>query len=55
MQVAKNSRGGQRPNSGRKPKYKEATKTVAFRVPVSKIEAVKVAVKTIINSALQPD
>lgn len=28
-------RGGKRKGAGRKPKYKEATTTISFRVPVS--------------------
>lgn len=37
--------GGKRMGSGRKPKYKEPTKTIAFRVPVSKIEEIKKLIK----------
>jgi len=37
--------GGKRENAGRKLKYGEATKTVAFRVPVSMIEDLKKHVK----------
>ena len=39
--MKKSTRGGSRPNSGPKPKYNEATTTVAFRVPVSKADEVK--------------
>lgn len=39
-------RGGKRPFSGAKPKYNEETKTVAFRVPVSKVEEIKTIVKS---------
>jgi hypothetical protein len=37
----KETRGGTRQGSGAKPKYNEPTKTIAFRVPISKIEAIK--------------
>ena len=42
-------RGGKRPFSGAKPKYNEQTKTIAFRVPVSRIEHVKSIVKTLLE------
>ena len=42
-------RGGKRPNSGAKPKYNEPTKTISFRVPVSKIEHVKSLLKTLLD------
>jgi hypothetical protein len=32
----KNKHGGKRPNSGAKLKYGEETKTIAFRIPISK-------------------
>ena len=41
MKTKKETRGGTRKGSGAKPKYNEPTKTIAFRVPVSKIEHVK--------------
>lgn len=37
----KQTHGGKRQNSGAKPKYKEPTTTIAFRVPISKIDEVK--------------
>jgi hypothetical protein len=37
--------GGARKGSGAKPKYSEKTTTIAFRVPVSKVEEVKVLIK----------
>jgi len=37
--------GGQRKNCGAKPKYNEPTTTIAFRVPVSKVEEIKSLVK----------
>lgn len=40
-EIEKENRGGNRENSGAKPKYNEPTKTTAFRVPISKIEEVK--------------
>ncbi len=41
--------GGIRVGSGNKPKYNETTKTVAFRVPISRIEHVKSLVKTLLD------
>lgn len=38
------SSGGKRKNSGRKPKYKEKTTTVAFRVPKSKAKQIQLLV-----------
>lgn len=37
--------GGKRKNAGRKAKYKEETKTIAFRVPLSLIEPITNYVK----------
>ena len=37
--------GGARKGSGAKPKYNEKTTTIAFRVPISKVEEVKVLIK----------
>jgi hypothetical protein len=45
----KKQRGGTRQGSGAKPKYNEPTKTIAFRVPVSKIEHVKNTIKTLLD------
>lgn len=42
-------RGGTRQGSGAKPKYNEPTKTIAFRVPVSRIEHVKSLLKTLLD------
>ena len=54
----KPTRGGSRPNTGPKPKYNEATTTVAFRVPVSKAEEIKAMVnkklKTFKKNATPP-
>lgn len=44
MQVKEN-RGGLRKGAGAKPQYSEPTTTIAFRVPVSKVEEVKKTVK----------
>ena len=41
--------GGTRKGSGAKPKYGEKTKTIAFRVPMSKIEHVKNTIKTLLD------
>lgn len=38
--------GGTRRNSGAKPKYNEQTKTVAFRCPLSKVDELKLIVKS---------
>lgn len=46
--MKKLTHGGKRPFSGRKPQYNEATTTVAFRVPVSKVPEIK----KLVNSRL---
>jgi len=43
--------GGSRKNAGRKKKYGEQTRAVTVRVPVSKIELVKSAVREILSNA----
>jgi len=43
-------RGGKRKGSGAKPKYSESTKTIAFRIPVSKEAEVKELIKTLLSS-----
>ena len=43
--ISKEKRGGKRTGSGAKPKYKEATVTVSFRVPSSHKDTVKKMVK----------
>jgi hypothetical protein len=48
MKTKKETRGGTRQGSGAKPKYNEQTKTIAFRVPVSKIEHVKSLLKMLL-------
>lgn len=42
----KETRGGTRKNAGAKPKYNEQTKTIAFRCPVSKVDEMKLLVKS---------
>jgi hypothetical protein len=42
----KEARGGTRQGSGAKPKYSEQTKTVAFRCPLSKVDELKLVVKS---------
>jgi len=37
--------GGARLGSGNKPKYSEKTTTIAFRVPISKVDEVKLLIK----------
>ena len=49
MKNKKETRGGTRPGSGAKPKYNEPTKTIAFRVPVSRIERIKSMIKTLLD------
>ena len=41
MKLKKETRGGTRQGSGAKPKYNEPTTTIAFRVPVSKVDKLK--------------
>ena len=42
----KETRGGTRQGSGAKPKYNEQTKTVAFRCPLSKVDELKLIIKS---------
>ena len=42
----KTGRGGNRQGSGAKPKYNEQTKTIAFRCPLSKVDELKLIVKS---------
>ena len=46
MKNKKETRGGTRKGSGAKPKYNEGTKTVAFRCPLSKVDELKLVVKS---------
>jgi hypothetical protein len=39
-------KGGKRKGAGAKPKYNEQTKTVAFRCPLSKVDELKLIVKS---------
>lgn len=41
----KNTYGGKRKGCGNKPKYNEKTTTIAFRVPISKVDEVKQLIK----------
>ncbi len=45
LKTKKPTRGGTRKGAGAKPKYNEPTTTIAFRVPVSKVERIKQLVK----------
>ena len=45
----KATRGGTRKGSGAKPKYGEKTKTIAFRVPMSKLDHVKNTIRTLLD------
>jgi hypothetical protein len=38
--------GGRRENAGRKSAFTESTKTVAFRCPLSKVDELKIIVKS---------
>jgi len=42
----KETRGGARQGAGAKPKYNEQTKTISFRCPMSKIDELKLLVKS---------
>jgi len=46
MSNKKEKRGGTRQGSGAKPKYSEQTKTIAFRCPLSKVDELKIVVKS---------
>lgn len=46
-------RGGKRKGSGRKKKYGEPTKTVAFRIPLSKEEDIRGCVKSHLETAIK--
>jgi hypothetical protein len=46
INTSKLKRGGTRKGSGAKPKYSEQTKTVAFRCPMSKVDELKLIVKS---------
>ena len=39
--MGKTKKGGARNGAGAKPKYNEPTKTIAFRVPISRVQHVK--------------
>ena len=45
-QPKKETRGGTRKNAGAKPKYSEHTTTVSFRCPLSKVDELKLVVKS---------
>jgi hypothetical protein len=46
LQGITKKRGGTRKNAGRNPKYNEETKTVAFRCPISKVDDLKIIIKS---------
>ena len=46
MAKKKETRGGTRQWSGAKPKYSEQTKTIAFRCPISKVDELKLFIKS---------
>ncbi len=49
MKNKKETRGGTRKGSGAKPKYNEETETVSFRCPLSKVDELKLVVKSILS------
>ena len=53
--VKKKNRGGTRQGSGAKPKYNEKTKTVAFRCPLSKVDELKLIVKSYLMGLMLQD
>lgn len=46
LKLKKSKRGGTRKNAGAKPKYNEVTKAVAFRCPMSRVDELKLIVKS---------
>lgn len=50
FETKEENRGGKRENAGQKQKYNEATKTIAFRAPISKIDEVKSVIKELLLS-----
>ena len=46
MKKKKEKRGGTRQGSVAKPKYSEQTKTIAIRCPLSKVDELKLVVKS---------
>ena len=46
MKKKKSNRGGVRDGAGAKPKYNEETKTIAFRCPLSRVDELKIVVKS---------
>lgn len=42
--------GGKRLNAGRKPKYNEPTKTVSFRIPISKETIIRETILNLLSS-----
>jgi hypothetical protein len=47
--MKKSTHGGSRKGSGAKLKYNEHTKSIAFRVPISKIEDLRKIIKEYLN------
>lgn len=52
MKNKKEKRGGARQGSGAKPKYLEQTKTITFRCPLSKVDELKLIVKSKLSECL---
>jgi len=46
VMIKQKKSGGRRINSGAKPKYNEPTTTIAFRCPLSKVDELKLVVKS---------
>jgi len=49
VNVSRLKQGGSRKGSGAKLKYNEPTKTIAVRVPISKIDEIKQIIKEYLN------
>jgi len=47
--MTKLKKGGSRKGSGAKSKYGEPTTTIAFRIPISKVDEVKAIVNTMLS------
>lgn len=46
-------RGGKRKNAGRKSAFNEPTKTVSFRCPLSKVDELKIIIKSKLSEWLK--
>ena len=46
LKLKASKKGGKRKNAGAKKKYNEQTKPIAFRCPISKVDELKIIVKS---------